>query len=329
VLRAVGSYKVTTTTTTVASQFHQLEGKLPTSHTQDVRRLVGYYEYTRSLSMLEPLAARASAAELKVIDDILASRPELTVHVNLSRRIPKSAPSSLDEPTADGGGGGGGNYARSGLTWLMALARIELGAMVAGFTDRPEPFATLPPTRREIAAYAELLLDGARTHYFGLANDPAAQFYASYRNRPFTLTERERGRPEVNEAHAIAYSRRVALAKEFAQAVLSAGKGRLSSTQSAEVTRWVKDMDELQDVIAYKVLGLGTWSGGGQSTITTTHVATQKASSRGQVLVPCPWLRDQARRDLARGKATIRDVTPGAQTGGLSNATKQPPAAKK
>jgi len=220
------------------------------------------------------------------------------------------------------------DFARTGLAWMMALARVELGAIVVGFTDRPEPFATLPPTRFELPAYKELLLDGARMHYLALANDPAAQFYASYRNRPFTLTEREFGRPEVQESHAIAYSRRVALAKEFVQAVQTLGKGQLTPAQTAELADWIKSLDELQEVLYVKVLGLGNSYVGGQETKTTTHVVTQKASSRGEILAPCAWVRDLAKYELARGRARIRDITPGTPANSTSSGAKSPPAAK-
>jgi hypothetical protein len=170
----------------------------------------------------------------------------------------------------------------------MGLARVELGAMVAGFTGQREPFAVVPPTRIELAAYGELLLDGARTHYWSLANDPVAGMYWSYRARPVTGGDRERGRPEIDETQAIAYGRRAALAREFVRAVQLLGKGRFTPQQGTELTSWDQELGELVETVAYKVLGLG--ESASVATSTTTQARAINAGDRLQGW-RCPFLR--------------------------------------
>src|SRR5437773_1672294 len=124
-LRAVGSMKLTRTT--VQNQYDAYSARLPSLSADDMRRLVGYLEYSRALSLLDPLVTGATTDELRMMDQIVTSREEFTVYTNLSRRIPKKGASSLDEPA-----GAAAKYGQRGLAWVMGLARVELGAMVAG-----------------------------------------------------------------------------------------------------------------------------------------------------------------------------------------------------
>src|SRR5687768_11275227 len=155
--------------------------------------------------MLDGLVRRASPEELKVIDELVAKRPEYTVYTNLSRKW-ENQPSSLSEKTVSPGD----SFARQGLPWMMALARVELGALAAGFTDRARPFAALPPTAYESAAFRTLMLDSLRSHYHALRQDPVAQQYFAHRLDIVQVRDMRQGKSGVNEQQAIAYARRVA-----------------------------------------------------------------------------------------------------------------------
>jgi hypothetical protein len=266
-----------------------------------VLRLVGFTEYGRALNLLHPLAEQASPEEREVIDRIVATRDEITVHTNHSRRV-ESAPSTLSEPPA-----APGTFAKRGLDWVTALARVELGAMAAGFTDADEPFEAVPPGRSDVQSYAEVLLDSTRMHFFALRNDPVAQYYWSQRDNQVTLGQRSS--PSVNEQQAIAYARRVMIADEFVQASAKLGAGRLTPPQAAELGRWHDDLQELEDAILYKVLGLGEFAASGAS------ATTRKLAGRWQA---CPRLLKKAQSELASGRAVIttRRLGAGAQSGG-------------
>lgn len=271
---------MTVTKKTVQDHYNYASARLPSLNSNDMRRLVGYLEYTRALSLLDPLVASASSEELKLMDQIVASRPEYTVYTNISRRIPKQVATSLDEPAA-----ANDTFAKRGLAWVMALARVELGAMLAGYTGQREPFAVLPPTRFEMPAYAEMLTDGARVHYWSLRNDPVVALYASFRNLGVPQVAQQFGR-QIDESQAIAYGRRVALAREFVQAVAKLGRDELTPPQKAELATWDKEMQELIDVIAYKVLAIG------DSVVRTTGTSTSvERIKKGDILRSCPFLR--------------------------------------
>jgi hypothetical protein len=304
-LRAVGS--MTITRTTLHSQYHAYSAKLPTLKTDEMRRLVGHLEYSRALSLLEPLVSKATAEELTIMDQIVASRDEFTVYTNISRRIPKQAESALDERAADSA-----SFAKRGLAWVMGLARVELGAMVAGFTGVREPFATLPPTRFELPAYAELLGDGARTHFWSLGNDSIARSYASYRDKPLAAAQREHGREEVDDTQAIAYGRRAALAREFIRASQALSRGQLTPAQATELAAWEKELDVLIETIAFKVLGLG------ESSYTVVGTSNQVRNIKaGERMDNCPFLRC----DRTKGLVT---PTPATSAPGVGAANTSP-----
>lgn len=231
--------------------------------TQQVVRLVGYYEYMRALSIFDALAKRLSPAELKVLDEILQDRDEFSIFTNISRRV-ETAPGPLTEPPL----AAGDQFQRRGLAWMMALSRVELGAMVAGFTDHPNPFTVLPPTAYEMPQFKEMMLDGLRTHYLALQNDPVTGYYWTMRaGRPGTL--------EINEMQAIAYSRRVLLAIEFAEAVQQLGQHELTPPQQAQVALWRKDLEQLLDVILRRALLLGVFDSEGVVQNTRTQAVDQ------------------------------------------------------
>ena len=56
-----------------------------------------------------------------------------------------------------------------GLHWMTALARLELGAMLSGFTEMKNPFHAVPPTKYDFDAYKKLLEEGWVSHVFGVS----------------------------------------------------------------------------------------------------------------------------------------------------------------
>lgn len=119
---------------------------------------VGYLEYQMALLYFEELLRHCNEAEAQAIDAMIAEDDRLAVHSNISRQYDAFAQdSSLKYPfakTTDPRAKG--DYERRGLRWMMALARLELGAMVA---------ARIPPLRRTIVTrrpLANRLPPGAR-----------------------------------------------------------------------------------------------------------------------------------------------------------------------
>jgi hypothetical protein len=156
---------VTTTTKTINSW-----GAVTLEDQSLVYRVVGTLEYMSALRNLDAFLSAASAEELAVADRIVTSRPEFTVFTRLSDRF-----RSGSQQWAFGGQGAA---EKRGLMWVVALARLEAGAIVATFTRLPSPFEIVGPSRWEMPAYKELLMDGAMTHVWALANDGQAAVVA-------------------------------------------------------------------------------------------------------------------------------------------------------
>jgi hypothetical protein len=172
---------------------------------------------------------------------------------------------------------------------------------VAGFTDRPRPFAALPPTAHESAAFRLMLLDAVRSHYHALRQDPVAQQYFAHRLDIVQVRDMRQGKSGVNEQQAIAYARRVAIAREFLRAVRELGVSELSASQQAELAQWEAQLNGLLSTILVKVLGLGH----------ATEVAVSQRSGSSTDWQACGRLLQIARQELESGKATVtRQIEP-------------------
>ena len=153
-------------------------------------QLVGYVEYATALAHFERLVAACTPAEQRALEDMLGQDDRLVVHSNLSAKYDQLDPLStlrLTNRPADPRATSANE--RRGLTWMMALARVEFGAMRAGHTgdsasparrfdyarssgspdslaNNRSPFAALPPTKFDRDAFLEVLFDGMRQHFY-------------------------------------------------------------------------------------------------------------------------------------------------------------------
>jgi hypothetical protein len=134
---------------------------------------------------------------------------------------------------------------------MLALARVELGAMLAGFTSHAEPFLSLVPTtyRQErvktrpfgTAAYGELLLDGLRTHYWSIVRSELIPNYY---------------KTGVPENHLLTFGRRAIVGRQFVRAALKfSGVGNegenLPPAQQAELRALEGTFEKLQRIMLY------------------------------------------------------------------------------
>ncbi|MCA9144982.1 MAG: hypothetical protein H6823_11145 [Planctomycetaceae bacterium] len=218
-------------------------------------RIVGFLEYGMALQSLDRLVATASEKELAVIDEIVKDRDEFVVMTNLASQYESEL---LRTPQS--------NNIRRGLAWVMALARVELGAMRAGFTDVRNPFELVPPSRYEFAEYVEIMVDSARTHYLALGNDPNAHLYARWNQAPIKPGRMPTDAQVLTERQAIAYARRTVLASQFVDAVESLGKTQLSADQYVQLQQAKQHLASLKSAIVYRVLGLGIEVSSGTNT---------------------------------------------------------------
>jgi hypothetical protein len=187
-------------------------------------RVVGFLEYSKALESLDQLAAMATAEELAAIDEIVKSEPEFTIYINLSRRTEMGRSTLIEQPAGEGD-----DYVRKGFRWVTALARVEVGAMLAGFSNHPQPFAAVAGTGYDLAEYKELLLDGAKMHFWALTKDPGfLQIMRQFNPNGTTLT----------------YLRRLNVASAFVYALVATSGREFNPAQRQEVTLYVKKLDE-------------------------------------------------------------------------------------
>jgi hypothetical protein len=248
--------------------------------------VVGFFEYGQALSLLSRFLLLLSPEELKVAEQIVSERDEFVVYTNLSRRI-EARPGPLSERS---------NFAqdkfdRRGIAWLLGLARVELAAMVAGFSPDSDAFAKDRPSSYELAAYRELVEDAMRAHYWSLARDSA----------PRTMR-----RGMTPDQQAIAYLRRTTLAIKFLREVRNERQGQLTSLQQAELDTWEQQLRDLQSFLMYDVLGV-------HDAVAATN------SSNSLYLHKCGTTREQILEDIRSGKAKVN----GASTAAMAQLQKE------
>lgn len=131
-------------------------------------QVVGFVEYQMALAHFNRLLKTIKATEVEEVDALVAGDPRLRFYSCVSRLYdPISKESTLRDPYKLNNG----QYERSGLRWLIALARVELAAMqVEVHRDWSFPTVTLPSESHpfDYLAYRELLWDAARTHYYSM-----------------------------------------------------------------------------------------------------------------------------------------------------------------
>jgi len=214
-----------------------------------------------ALDRFDRLVNAATAEELRVVDEIVQAKPEFSIYTNLSRRF-STANSTLDERPARGGD----DFNRRGLPWLMALARLEWAAILVGFSDAKQPLAQVRPSNFESVAFAELLADAVRVHYWSLRSDPVAQ---------------DAKRAQLSEARAIAYTRRVHLAVSLLRAFRALSGDALVADQAAELKQWERQLVELELTLLFDVLKLGLGAVGASD-----NVSVDRSRQVGGIQVP-------------------------------------------
>lgn len=168
---------------------------------------VGYLEYQMALLYFEALLRLCNDAELEAIDAMVAEDDRLVVHSNISRQYNGFAQDSTlryefprtSDPRASG------DYERRGLRWMMALARLELGAMIAAriprmrvptTTTRPLDEPLRPGVKRingrNINAPIVIGPDGkplptTEEHFVSQPRDPNLQPFSMWPPTPFEL----------------------------------------------------------------------------------------------------------------------------------------------
>ena len=213
--------------------------QVPPQDPRLVYRIVGFLEYAQAVQYLDKFVEEASIPEFEVAEEIIRSQEAFRIDTNLSRRIESPSPLTELSPNPRD------DFSRHGLEWMLALARVELGAMLAGFTTHAEPFLSQAPTifRQErvktvpfgTAAYGEMLLDGLRTHYWSIMRSGLIESYY---------------KTGIPENHLLTYGRRAIVGRQLVRAVLTIGGGA-NPAQQTTLQTWEQTFEKLQRMMLY------------------------------------------------------------------------------
>lgn len=238
---------------------------------------MGFLEYGSALRNFDQLLKTATSEELKAIDEIVESLPQFTVYTNLSRRI-RRAPSSLAEQPESSDD----RFRQRGFAPVVALARAELGGILATFTSHPAPFEVVGPTPYELAAYKELLLDGAQTHYLALLNDPQARLVAR----------------KIPDTQTLAYIRRVTEARHF---LIAAVRGLLPKLSPLQIEESMSQKRNLEDIASAYTSSVAEYV----ASQNYSKSSTQSTTSTSSVVEACRRQLRNEPKALALGTARV------------------------
>ena len=191
-----------------------------------VRRLVGFHEYGHALDHLDRLTSMCGEEDIVAIDQILAARREFDLFVTMPEGFRKSDSNSEMQDRQESH--------RNGLAWVIALARVEFGAMATGFTAHPDPFEWVHPESIAYAATLQLLLEGVGGHF------QALQDHKKLDDRLNKIYDDDRVKV------ALAKSRRVRIARIMLNALGKAGPSMYTDQQGEELTLVQNELDRQQ-----------------------------------------------------------------------------------
>ena len=130
-------------------------------------RLIGSYEFSNALSAFQNLIAISDREEIQTYDRILASRPEFTFYQSQTGATQGNNVANRQfrrDKLND-------EILKKGLAWMMALARVELGATMSMYGDSDTPFEDLSDTNFDREAYLKILAIDFVEHMKALRSD--------------------------------------------------------------------------------------------------------------------------------------------------------------
>ncbi len=173
-------------------------------------RLVGTHEYGLAVPNLTRLMEISTEEQRKIYDEMLGVRPEFSfvsgVDVSgLQGTGPgkQAAPEWLDP------------FKRRGIPWMMALAKVELGATMSMYGRHKQPFTAFPPNQIDFEPFMNILLDDVVAQMGGLAADPGFRKVIDPRYRTDSWT--------------LAYLRRIKLMRDMMSVLYTLNDSSINS----------------------------------------------------------------------------------------------------
>ena len=250
-----------------------------------VRRLVGFFEYGNALSDFDQLVSLADKDDLDAINEIIADHEEFDVYLRLPEAFaPKSDTAMVTLLEGQNAPGNGREYRQSGLAWVMALARVEFGAMIAGFTDAPYPYANVRPQSYDYGSVMQLLAEGAADHYIALAS-----------NSHFT------GKGKLDRKNdtiytALKLSRRARIARAMMQPLLAPGESGYNREQAYQLSEAKDKLEEGSKLVNARI-----------RSYLAARVSKSTSTGESSFVHACGMQLRAESKELAAGTARVYD----------------------
>ena len=232
-------------------------------------RLVGSYEYGTALTQLGDLVETSTPEQIAVYDKLIQSRPEYSFHSGVAMELGldaqlNSSDSSEREQMED-------KYLKHSLAWMMALARVELGATFSMYGDTNDPFGdAVVVGGREFGAdqYLSILLDDLAAHL------KAAHVDMDYQ-KGLSLKE------NVDE-RSLAHLRRTQLINDMLTKVISSGDSDIIAATGpyAETAQDLIDQLTTKIAIATTSFAIETASSSSSSTTESSRLTGVRFDNR-------------------------------------------------
>ena len=210
-------------------------------------RLVGSYEYGTSLKNLGDLVDSSTSDQIDVYDKLIQSRPEYSFHSGVVMESGLNA--KLDSSTSLTGGAPASEYLKHSLAWMMALARVELGATMSMYGESDDPFGdavAIGGSKFGSDEYLKILMDDLAAHLETAKIDPDYQ-------RGLSLKEQV-------DATSLADLRRTKLMSDLLDKVISSGESEVISAAGPYAKLAQKAINQLTQKIALATTSFTTTS---------------------------------------------------------------------
>ena len=258
-----------------------------------LRRIVGYLEYGKALESLEHLASICSESELKAIDDIILEREEFTIYPASFSSLENTRKPEFELVSPNG---------ERSLAWVIALARIEFGAIIAGFTEEPNPLGFI---NRDTIAHAEtmrLLIESANTHYHAMKYDRHLQVFTDRRAKV------KEENPEAAIKNGLGLGRRLRMARSLLRPAITELSNANSDSRygsKPQLEAMIQELDRAQYAVNDRIRDYFR-------TYTSYEVESGFAEEFTRA---CTALLNAEQQELRAGTAKITSAPQGAQRG--------------
>ncbi len=190
-------------------------------------RIVGYYEYSQALRYFTALLKRSNADDIKAYNSYIAQRPELFI-IDGKRPAKNDSKDKTVEST-------------TGIFDLMALARIELGAVKSAFMGEKNAFFNKSVPLHEYPALRNQLMIGINAHRQNLA-----------RNQEFK-TEVVKAEKTKGTTKTLAYIRRLIMLNQMTQALVQLNSKIGDTSSLATYKKWESESSYALKTLREKV----------------------------------------------------------------------------